>query len=555
VPDPSGGEGFDSSDNDHYDDHNNTADGQLDHDVTLLDYNHYRYRLMSKRIRWFGVAMIICFCGLLIQLDNIQGLKASQYQKASNNPIQIEAAYAEPRGTIISSDGKILATSVPTPNSSSYKYARVYPTGSLFAQIVGFTSYTFGTVSNLGVIGVENAYNSDLTYHTQAPQTLGDLLTTQQGTDSVVLTLSEKYQKLAQAALGNKDGAVVMLNPSNGAVLAMYSNPTFNPSPIASQSYNEEVAGWKEYNAKDANGFINGVPLSYDDGFFPGSTFKIITSAAAFDHDPSITTQSFPMLASWPPPDTDKVLHNADGVCGGLFTGPGMLAQSCDTGFAMAGLDIGAGFLTQEAASFGFWTQPPLDIPTSQYSVANMCNANTYISENACALDLEENLPGYFLAYSAIGQGSVVASPLEMAMVTSAIADDGVIMKPHVMSRILDRNDNVIDAYQPTQWLRATSAQTAASVTKMMQAVVSSPKGTAYGIFPSSWDVAAKTGTAQQGTGNTSTIDWMVAFAPANHPQVAIAVAVPDQAVSASGAQVSGPIVRELLSGILGSAG
>jgi peptidoglycan glycosyltransferase len=165
------------------------------------------------------------------------------------------------------------------------------------------------------------------------------------------------------------------------------------------------------------------------------------------------------------------------------------------------------------------------------------------------ALSLQANQP--FVAYSAIGQEDVLATPLEMAMVASGIADDGVIMKPHVMSRILDPKDNVVQTYQPTQWLRATSAQTAQSVSTLMQAVVSNPPGpyggTAYGIFPSSWQVAAKTGTAQIQGGTT---DWMIAFAPASHPQVAIAVVVPDQALSASGARVSGPIVKAVLAGL-----
>jgi peptidoglycan glycosyltransferase len=218
-----------------------------------------------------------------------------------------------------------------------------------------------------------------------------------------------------------------------------------------------------------------------------------------------------------------------------------MLPQSCDTGYAMMGVDIGAQNLATEATAFGFGAQPPIDLPTEPDSVPVFPSA----------LFLEEGHTPE-LAYSAIGQYTVAASPLEMAMVASGIADDGVIMKPHVMDHILDPDDNVVDTYNPTPWIRATSAKTAQSITSLMEGVVTS--GTAQDIFPASWDVAAKTGTAQAGTGNSVTEDWMIAFAPANHPRIAIAVVVPNQTLSATGAKVSGPIVEKVLSGFFGGA-
>ena len=507
---------------------------------------------MARRIRWFGVAMIVCFCALLLQLDNIQGLRASQYQHAAANPVTTENEYAKPRGAIVSSDGVTLAYSKPTPSSDTYKYQREYPTGSLFAQIVGFTSYTYGYPSRGdAVTGVEYQYNSDLAYHSQPPRTLEDLITTQQGTDTVVLTVSDKLQALARQALAGRDGAVVVLNPSNGDVLAMYSNPSFDPNPLTSQSADAEAAGYKVYEAPSSlQGVDNGTPIAYDDTFAPGSTFKVITTSAAYDHDPALTTTFFPYEAGYQPPGTNQILHNDEpGPCGGTIQT--MLPVSCDTGYARLGVALGAPSLTTEAGGFGFFARPPIDLPTSPGSFSDMCSGG--LDENSCALDLEADQP--FLAYSAIGQGNVQATPLEMALVAEGIANDGVIMKPHVMARILDPKDNVIQTYQPTPWLRATSSRTAASVSSLMQRVVSQPDGTAYGIFPASWDVAAKTGTAQQGTGNTSTDDWMIAFAPASHPQVAIAVVVPDQALTATGATVSGPIVRTMLQGILGGAG
>ncbi|MGO9854366.1 MAG: peptidoglycan D,D-transpeptidase FtsI family protein [Acidimicrobiales bacterium] len=440
------------------------------------------------------------------------------------------------------SDGVVLATSKPTPSSPYYKYERYYPTGSLFSQIVGFTSFRYGTDT-----GVEAQYNSELTFRTQPFRTLRDLISTEQGTDTVVLTLSDKLQELAQQALGGKDGAVVVLDPSTGNVLAMYSNPTFDPNQLASQSLAAEEAGWATYNAAGPHGFLNGLPMAFDSGFAPGSTFKVITSAGAYDHDPKLTTQFFPYLSAYQPPGTNLFVHNdSGGACGGTIQV--MLPVSCDTGYASLGIQLGAANLVSEAASFGFGARPPIDLPTNPSSVS--CMTLTPTTPCMSAISLEENQP--FVAYSAIGQGDVLATPLEMAMVASAIADDGVIMKPHVMSRILDPTDHVIQTYQPTQWVRATSPQTASAVSSLMQLVVSKPPpnaGTAYGIFPPSWQVAAKTGTAQEPGGTT---DWMIAFAPASHPKVAIAVVVPDQAISATGAEVSGPIVEKVLSGLFG---
>jgi penicillin-binding protein A len=499
---------------------------------------------MSRRIRWFGLGMIVCFCGLLLQLDNIQGLQANAYQHADRNPVTVYNEFANPRGTIVSRDDITLAVSKATP-SGLYKYQRVYPTGSLFSQIVGFASYTYGTDT-----GVEAEYNSYLTYHSQPVKTFSDLLTTQQGTDTIVLTLSDKFQSLARSALGDKDGAVVALNPSNGDVLAMYSNPSFDPNPFASPNSSTEAAEWAKYTSHGGDGVEVGVPIAYQDTFSPGSTFKVITSAATYDHAAKWATYSFPNAPTYQPPGTNLLIHNdSGGPCGGTLED--MLPPSCDTGYANLGVDIGAPALVSEASSFGFGSIPPIDLPTTAGSQSTVCGSQ--YSESECAVSLEQGQA--FLAYSAIGQEDVSATPLEMALVASGIADDGVIMKPHVLDEVLDPKDNVLQTYKPSVWLRATSAKTAAEVSHLMQLVTSQGppnQGTAYGLFPAAWDVAAKTGTAQALNG---TNDWMIAFAPANHPQIALAVVVPNQAKTASGATVSGPIVQKVLAGLFDGQG
>jgi peptidoglycan glycosyltransferase len=189
-----------------------------------------------------------------------------------------------------------------------------------------------------------------------------------------------------------------------------------------------------------------------------------------------------------------------------------------------------------EAQSFGFNEQPPLDLPvsvTSQFLQAG-CWGGAQI----------------FLAYSSIGQDCTLASPLQMALVAAGIANGGVVMAPHVMYEIRDLQNNLVQRYQPTAWHRAASQATASALTALMQKVVTS--GTAAGDgFPASEDVAAKTGTAQTGLGNTLTTDWMIAFAPASHPTVAVAVAMPHQPVDLTGAIVAGPIVKTMIQAAL----
>ena len=225
-------------------------------------------------------------------------------------------------------------------------------------------------------------------------------------------------------------------------------------------------------------------------------------------------------------------------ACGGTIQHDA--PPSCDTGYASMGIELGAANLVNEAASFGFGARPPIDLPTNPFSVS-VYDPDTS-QRLACRHLPRGDQP--FLAYSAIGQGNVEATPLEMAMVASGIADDGVIMKPHVMaedprSKGQRRPDIPADALVEGH----LSSDRPSCLEPYAGRRSISPDGTAYGIFPPSWQVAAKTGTAQAGTGNTATTDWMIAFAPASHPRWPSPWSCPIQALSASGASVSGPIV------------
>jgi len=485
---------------------------------------------MARRIRWLGVAILLCFGVLLAQLTNIQVRQAHQYATNPNNPAVIAQRFDQPRGIIQSANGVVLAESVPA-TSGSYEYQREYPDGPLFAHIVGYLSPIYGAT------GVEDSYNQYLVAHNKPVKTLGDLLTTTTVTDTVTLTMSTVLQQDAVNALAGRNGAVVVIDPSTGAIEAMYSNPTFDPNPLTANDQTTETQAYAAANARNpVTGFAPAVSLAYQNIFPPGSTFKTVTTAAAYDHKPILVKKPQPYYRCIPPHtlggQTTPLCNYGASGCGGTIAE--MLPPSCDTGYALLGADVGAPDMTAEAEAFGFNQQPPIDLPHSSFEVSDFLQSDCYQGAEI------------FLAFSSIGQKCTAATPLQMALVAAGFADGGTIMAPHVATQVRDSQGTVVSMYKPTPWMQATSPATAAAVTKLMQEVVQS--GTAAGVgFPPQDQVAAKTGTAQVGVGNTATTDWMIAFAPAGHPTVAIAVVIPNQSLSATGAEISGPVVKYMI--------
>lgn len=492
---------------------------------------------MEKRIRRLGVFMVICFVALFIQLNNIQVVKANSLANDPNNPRVISVQYNQPRGDIVSADGIMLASSVPTPSSDAKytrsQYIRQYNpyTAVLFSQIVGFDSTRYGTS------GVEAEYNKYLVSHTRAATSLRDLLVNRTTTGNVTLTINSHLQSQVAQVLdsNNVNGAqpqagAVVINVKSGAIEAMYSNPAYDPTGLASPNDAVERLTWYALNPGSYKSPM--VSRTYQYGFSPGSTFKTVTSAAVFDHQPALASVNYPPMGCIPLPQSNLPLCNyghGSEVCGGVILQT--LPQSCDTAFAQLGMALGGQSLTAEAQAFGFNQRIPLDLPGVGLS--------TFPSGAA----FNHNPPSQ--AYSAFGQQNVVATALQMALVADGIANRGVIMTPHVMQQIRDSGGNLITTYTPKPWLTATNPLTATVVTTLMRGVVQS--GTAAGVFPDQWNVAAKTGTAETGPQNSLTNDWMIAFAPANDPKVAVAVVIPNQGPSQTGASTSGPPTREIL--------
>ncbi len=496
-------------------------------DDTLAAVHRRVHRIRrARRIRRLAAPLIlvVLVVAVVVPLTTISG-------STSRTPLANPAVL--PEGQILASDGTVLARSTPAG-------VRDYPQGALYDDIVGFNSPLYGP------FGVEQSYAADLR---------------DSRSGAVTLTVVPSLQQAAATALGNKTGAVVVLNPSTGAILAMDSTPTFDPNPLAQPDLNAEKAAWTADNVSNPSydpyqqlAPRNGLNMAYQDTWPPGSTMKPLTAAAAYDHDPSLVTKAYPVLGCIPPaipagqpepvlPGTTKALCNfgttypsaASTGCGGTVAD--MLPPACDTGFALVGLDLGAQNLSAEATSFGFNQQPPVDLPHNTFQVSQFPSQQT----------LEQNVP--FQAYSAIGQGDVQATPLQMALVASAFANRGIIMTPHVMAEIGDSDGNVVSKYSPAQWLRATSPATAAALTGLMQSVVTGGTANPVGFNPAD-DVAAMTGTAQTGHGSIDA--WMIAYAPANNPKVAVAVVIPDAPLDQTGAQFVGPVMKQLITAALG---
>ena len=472
---------------------------------------------------------MVLFGVIAVQSANIQFFRAPALDASPENPRVSSASTLYPRGEIVAADGTILAQSVPS--AGPYPYRRVYPLGSLTSDVVGFSSATYGNW------WLEAQYNNYLSAHAQPAQSLAQLLAPSSAADNVTLTLYPALQKVARTALGGQDGSVVAINPKTGGVLAMYSNPTYNPAPLTSNDYTVASAAWKTDTTNNAHGFSPLGNVATQQTFPPGSTFKVVTTAAAVVGRPDLLVKTYKKLVTTKLPDTNLTLSNFGyEKCGGTVAI--MLPVSCDTGYALMGLDLGGDLLSATADTFGYNLVPPLDLP------------GVVASNFPTAAELQNDLPG--LAYSAIGQKNVRDSALFNAMIASALANNGTMMVPHLMSEITGPDGTVVKRFTNQVWQRPLIPAQAAQIVPLMVNVARF--GTAAGIFPSSLDVAAKTGTAQVGNSAKNTDDWMIAFAPATNPVVAVAVVVPFQSVSAQGATVAGPIMKCVIEGAIALA-
>ena len=479
---------------------------------------------MNRQIRRVGIGVVVCFVALFVQLNYLQVVSAARLANHPGNVRAVLRDYSEPRGQIVTADGTVVADSVPSHDE--FQRLRTYPTGPLFAHVGGFFSFT------LGAAGVEDAYNAELAGRTpeQRLRKVGDWLIGKESAGEVVLSVSNAAQEAARAALGDRRGSVVALDPATGEVLALWSFPSYDPNPLAAHRQTDVQQAFDAYKADPANPML---ARAYRERYPPGSTFKVITAATALETKTATPETSFPSLRFLDLPQSDKVLRNFGGSsCGGTLVES--FRRSCNTTFGRLGLDLGEKLVTGMRA-FGIGEDVPFDLPEAR-------------SVGPRPGTFERNKPSF--ANAAIGQGDVAVTPLQMAMVAGAIANHGVLMEPHVVREVRNPDGTVIRRLGPREWKRAVSSATAEVVGRMMVEVVQ--RGTGGAAAVPGVQVAGKTGTAQAPGGPPHA--WFIGYAPAQAPRFAVAVIVErggDLGDEATGGRVAAPVAGQMLAKLL----
>jgi peptidoglycan glycosyltransferase len=483
---------------------------------------------MNKELKRISVVVLAMFVALLVSSTYITGIEADSLRADPRNNRALLESYSAQRGAIIVG-GKAVAQSKPVDDQ--YKFLRTYTSGGLYAPVTGY--FTLGQ----GSTGIENALNKELTgtSNEQFFDKLNSMLT---GKDpegaSVDTTIDPTAQQAAYNALGSNSGAVVAIEPSTGKILAMVSKGSYDPNTLAGH---DSAAVTKAYDALIAD---PGQPLInraiQGNLYFPGSTFKLVVAAAAFESGTYTKDSKLPNPAKLTLPGSTHSINNAEGgACGGgsTVTIETALVDSCNIPFAELGAKLGYTAINDMAQKFGW--ESVLDIP--QRTEASVFPSTDGSVDN--------------LMLQSFGQGSVRESPLQIAMTTAAIANGGKEMTPTLVESIVNPDLSTLSAFQPKVLSTPISASTAATLTTLMTEVVA--KGTGTNARISGVDVAGKTGTAENGTGEPYTL-LFTGFAPAVDPKVAVAVVVENGAGKGQtlvGNSVAAPIARQVMEAVL----
>jgi len=479
---------------------------------------------VTRQIRLLGIGLMVCFLVLFAQLNRLTVFGAERLNDNPVNTREILRDFSQPRGSVTTADGVVIARSVPS--GDRFEFQREFPEGPLFAHISGFFSFT------LGSSGVEKVYNDELAGRTLdlSLQDVSDLFVDKDRIGDLTLSVRADLQRIATDQLGQREGSVVAVDPRSGEILALVSFPSYDPNPLADH---DTQAATDVQALLDADPNKPRLARSYQDRFFPGSTFKVVTATAGLASGGVTPDQPvYPSSNAYTAPGTSRPLRNfGGGTCGGtLFE---ILRVSCNTAFAQMGVDTGPEAMVATAAAFGFNREVPIDLTGPVRS-----NFPT---------DFERNLPA--LAQSAIGQNDVAATPLQMAMVAGAVANDGRVMVPHVLKDVRDGDGNIVDTYEPEVWTAAMDSATATLMREAMRGVVES--GTATGLAVPGFEIGGKTGTAQLGTDPPRSHAWIIGFGgpPGEPATIAVAVIVEGQpgASEQTGGRVSAPIAQAVM--------
>lgn len=479
---------------------------------------------MNNQIRRIFIVVLIMFALLGAGMTNTQFVAAPALNADERNQRTILHSAEIDRGPIIV-NGSAVASS--TKQEDSQRFERSYSQGPLYAPVTGYFSSVISQST-----GLESAAEEVLDGQSQSlfAQRLRNLFTGagRQG-GGVVLTLNDKMQQVAAEKLGDRRGAVVALNAKTGAVLALYSSPSYDPNSLAvfdSQSVNDAYGALlADPNRPLVNRAIAG------DRYAPGSTFKILTTIALLENGVATpdTRMDSPVSTTLPGSST-QVENIESSQCGdGKPTLTEAFARSCNTTFVLASKSLTNQQLSDVATRFGFGKEQAIPLPVTP---------SVFPSDTDAAQ----------LAMSSIGQYTVQTTPLQMAEVAQAVANKGTMMAPYLIDQVVDADLQTRSTTEPAQLGKPVTPEIANQVTTMMRAVVSQPYGSGSSMAIPNVAVAAKTGTAETGNGARANA-WAVGFAPADDPQIAFAVVVEgdEKVPTPHGGTVAGPIARALL--------
>lgn len=481
---------------------------------------------MNTPVRRVALAVMGMIVLLMANLTYVQVVKAGDYRTDSRNQRVLLAEYSRQRGQI-SAAGQVLAQSVET--GDRLRFQREYPDGPMYSSVTGFYSVLYSSSAIERSMDEVLNGNDDRLF----VRRLSDLITGRDPSGgSVVLTIDPAVQEAAYEALTSRDyaGAVVAIRPQTGQILAMVSTPTYDPNDLASHSSEDQTAAWNRFNDADPPVLPN---RAISETYPPGSTFKLIDTAAAlqngFTPDSQLTAASEITLQ-----DTATPLENFAGTACGTGATASLrdaLARSCNTAFAELAANLGEDKIRAQAEAFGVGAEPP-GIP--------MAVASSTLGDIPDTASLQQ---------SSIGQRDVRFTPLQNAMIVAAIANGGQVMAPYLVQQVLSPTLDVLDETQPDRLGRAMPENVAATLTDLM---IGAENRTQGGGKITGVQIAAKTGTAEHGTDPkvTPPHNWYVAFAPAQDPEIAVAVLVEnggDRSLEATGGSRAAPIGRAVI--------
>ena len=490
---------------------------------------------MNRQLARLAVAAVVLIASLIVATTYWQTWAAPTLADRQDNALQKVVEFTVKRGRIFAGDGRtVLAANVRRRVKGKTFYFRRYPQGRLAAHLVGYST------SGRARAGLEQSLNDYLTgantnFATVLDTTVDRLSgATIEGND-VFLTLNVRAQRLALRALGNRCGAVVALDPRNGRVLVLASSPTYDPNLVERRF--EQVQRDPQAGCTPSAPLIDRASAGL---YAPGSTFKVVTAAAALD------SRRYSLASTFIDPgfcmEYGKRVNNYDTSSPfGLVNLMTAMQYSINSVFCNIGKDLGGVRILRKARRFGFYSKPELETPGDERRASGLYkNGRLFWPRQEFDVD-----PGRL----AFGQERLGVTPLQMAMIVAAVANRGLLMQPTAVARIVAPDGKVVTRSKPKVVGRAVSAGTAAQITAAMRAVVAGGTGTAAAIPGVA--VAGKTGTAETGRSGVNTTSF-VAFAPADRPRVAIAVMLENQ--SGTGGTTAAPVARLVMEALLGVA-